>query len=58
MSKLHDLQRIRFDLTSIRLLIATAEQGSVTAAAERMNLASELHHWRELSRRVGFKPGD
>lgn len=39
MSKLHDLQRIRFDLTSIRLLIATAEQGSVTAAAERMNLA-------------------
>lgn len=40
MSKAHHIQRLRFDLTTLRLLLATAELGSVTQAAATMSIAT------------------
>lgn len=40
MSKAFNVQRLRFDLTTLRLLLATAELGSITRAAEAMAIAT------------------
>ena len=40
MSKATHVQRLRFDLTSLRLLLATAELGSITRAADTMAIAT------------------
>ena len=41
MSKAFNVQRLRFDLTTLRLLLATAELGSITRAAEAMATVAE-----------------
>lgn len=40
MNKALNVQRLRFDLTTLRLLLATAELGSITRAAEAMAIAT------------------
>src|SRR5688500_15951787 len=47
--------RIQFDLTTVRLLIATAEPGSITRAAERICLtpAAASRRMKELEAQFG-----
>ena len=50
------IARLHFDLTTLRLFIATAEQGGVTRAAERMHMAPAAASRRivELEAQLGL----
>ncbi len=49
-------ERIQFDLTTVRLFIATAETGSITRAAERIHLAPAAASRAHEGTRAAVRP--